>query len=320
MVRTTFSLFAPLNTITRVTLCARAALVVTLLVSPAAHAFKVFACEPEWASLARALMPNAEVFSATHARQDPHHVEARPALIAQLRQADLAVCAGAGLESAWLPRLQARANNARVQDGQPGMFYAADHVRRIGHHQGLPSPFSGDVHAEGNPHVHTDPHRLLTVALVLRDRMILLAPTQQDALRRQHAIFDKRLREHIREWEQRLAPLANTAVVVHHGSFAYLFEWLRWRVVADLEPRPGMPPTPAHLQQLRDQMQRTPTRRIVVGWHQDVRPAQWLARQNSSQAITLLHLPATVPQDDGEALFRWMNGLVDALTKETVPP
>lgn len=296
------------------------ALVLTLLASPTAHAFKIFACEPEWASLARALMPSAEVFSATHARQDPHHVEARPSLIAQLQHADLAVCAGAGLEAAWLPRLQARAGNARVQDGQPGMFYASDQVRRIGHHQGLASPFSGDIHAEGNPHVHTDPHRLLTIALALRDRLILLAPEQQEALRRQHANFDKRLREHILDWERRLAPLANTAVVVQHGSFAYLFEWLRWRVVADLEPRPGMPPTPAHLQQLREQLQRSPARRIVVAWHQDIQPAQWLARQDSSRSFQLLRLPATVPQDDGDALFRWLNDLVNALTTGSGQP
>ena len=38
----------------------------------------VFACEPEWAALVKALAPQAQVTSATHARQDPHHIEARP--------------------------------------------------------------------------------------------------------------------------------------------------------------------------------------------------------------------------------------------------
>ena len=81
-----------------------------------AHALNVFACEPEWASLVKALAPQAQVVSATHQRQDPHHIEARPALIAQMRQADLVVCTGAGLESGWLPVLQQRAGNPKAQD------------------------------------------------------------------------------------------------------------------------------------------------------------------------------------------------------------
>ena len=98
----------------------------------AAQAFSVFVCEPEWGALVKALHPSAQVFSATTHLQDPHHIEARPSLIAQLRQADLAVCTGASLEVGWLPMLQARSGNAKVQDGQPGMFYAAKFVKLIG--------------------------------------------------------------------------------------------------------------------------------------------------------------------------------------------
>ena len=66
-------------------------------------ALTVFACEPEWAALVRVLWPEARVHVATHVGQDPHHIEARPALIAQLRQADLVVCTGAELEAGWVP-------------------------------------------------------------------------------------------------------------------------------------------------------------------------------------------------------------------------
>src|SRR5574343_213958 len=76
-----------------------------------AGAQTVFACEPEWAALTRVLLPAAKIHTATHAAQDPHHIEARPALIAQLRGADAAVCTGAGLEAGWLPTLQQRAGN-----------------------------------------------------------------------------------------------------------------------------------------------------------------------------------------------------------------
>ena len=84
-------------------------------------AFTVFACEPEWAALTRVLLPTARLHVATHAGQDPHHIEARPALIAQVRNADLVACTGASLESGWLPTLQERAGNPKARE----VFFAA---------------------------------------------------------------------------------------------------------------------------------------------------------------------------------------------------
>lgn len=98
----------------------------------------------------------AKVYSATTAQQDPHRIEARPSLIARVRQADLLVCTGAELEAGWLPVLLRQAGNARVQPGRPGYFEAAVVVERVD----IPTTLDramGDVHAAGNPHVHTDP-------------------------------------------------------------------------------------------------------------------------------------------------------------------
>ena len=91
----------------------------------------VFACEPEWKSLVEALGGEyVKAFSATTAFQDPHHVEARPSLIAKTRQADLLVCTGAELEIGWLPLLLRQSGNASIQESEPGFFLAAEQVER----------------------------------------------------------------------------------------------------------------------------------------------------------------------------------------------
>ncbi|MGD8583287.1 MAG: zinc ABC transporter substrate-binding protein, partial [Gammaproteobacteria bacterium] len=91
------------------------------LCSSAQAALNVFACEPEWAALAKELgSDRLDIYSATTARQDPHRIEARPSLIAKARKADLMICTGAELEVGWLPLLLRRAGNARIQVGQPG--------------------------------------------------------------------------------------------------------------------------------------------------------------------------------------------------------
>src|SRR3990167_5980384 len=99
---------------------------------PAAAEIKVFACEPEWAALVQELGGDkVSVFTATTARQDPHHIEARPSLIARLRRADLLVCTGAELEIGWLPVVLRQSGNSAVQPGRPGYFEAANHVQKL---------------------------------------------------------------------------------------------------------------------------------------------------------------------------------------------
>lgn len=283
-----------------------------LAAAGASHALTVFACEPEWAALVRQLAPGAQVASATHARQDPHHIEARPSLIAALRRADLAVCTGAALESGWLPMLQQRAGNARVQDGGPGMFYAADHVQLVDPRPpGM--PWDGDVHAAGNPHVHLDPQRLLDIAAALARRLQQVDPAQADAYARHRAAFEADWRRRMDGWRARAAPLRGQRVAAQHTGYAYLWQWLGVQQVADLEPKPGMPPTPGHLQRVLEATRAAPPRAVVVSLYQDARPAQWLAQQLGA-GTRLLQLPSTVtgepPAADLAALF---DHLIDAL-------
>jgi zinc/manganese transport system substrate-binding protein len=281
-----------------------------------AHAFSVFACEPEWAALTKALFPEAEVVSATTAQQDPHHIEARPSLIAQLRRADLAVCTGASLEAGWLPMLQARAGNAKVQNDQPGMFYAAEFVTLIDPHRGAITPFSGDVHPEGNPHMHADPRRVLQVARALADRLMQLNPKAAPTIAARHAEFHASFSQKIAQWERTALPLKGRAVVTQHASLGYLWQWLQLKPVADLEPKPGMPPTPGHLERLRTQLNQSPASAIIIAQHHDKRAAQWLAQQDIGKTLPLIILPATVTEISPEALAAWFDSIITTLTTQ----
>src|SRR5216117_1126260 len=93
--------------------------------SPALAALNILACEPEWGALAKEIGGDkVTVYTATNALQDPHHVEARPSLIARARGADLVVATGAELEVGWLPLVSQQAGNPKVQAGKPGYFEA----------------------------------------------------------------------------------------------------------------------------------------------------------------------------------------------------
>lgn len=278
-----------------------------------ALAFKIFACEPEWAALAHELMPAAQIQVATHAGQDPHHIEARPALIAQLRSSDMAICTGAALEAGWLPVLQERAGNPEIQVAADGLFFAADQVELIEKAEASLNPFQGDVHVEGNPHLHADPHRLLVVARRLADRMKARAPGEAEAIEARFQAFAGRWRTRIDGWEDRTTALRGQRVATQHGTFAYLWRWLGIEKIADLEPRPGLSPTPGHLQGLLKTLRAEPPMAVVIASYHDPRPGKWVVDQLGSR-VPLLTLAASPPDPlSDQALDRWYDSLIDAL-------
>lgn len=251
----------------------------------------VLACEPEWAALTEELAGDkAQVTSATTARQDPHHVQARPSLIARARNADLLVCTGAELEIGWLPLLQREAGNARIQPGQSGAFEAARYVRLLEQPARIDRA-QGDIHPDGNPHLVSDPRNLLKVADVLALRLAELDPGNASVYVARNRDFQQRMGAAIARWQQQGAPLRGLPVVVHHANWVYLADWLGLEVVADLEPKPGIDPSAAYLSELLARLQQRPARLILRSAYQSAKPGDWLAER---AGIPVLELPYTV--------------------------
>jgi len=266
-------------------------LTLLLTANAAQAALNVLACEPEWASLAQELAGDlARITSATTARQDPHHIEARPSLIARARNADLLVCTGAELEIGWLPLLQRESGNARIHPGQPGYFEAAAQVRLL-EKTGSADRAQGDVHPGGNPHLQADPRNLLKVANALAPRLAQLDPANAAVYAARNQDFQKRMAAAIARWEQDAAGLRGVPVVVHHKSWSYLADWLGLKVVADLEPKPGIEPSVSSLSSLLQRLKAQPARLILRTAYQSPKPSEWLAKRAGMAAV---ELPYTV--------------------------
>jgi zinc/manganese transport system substrate-binding protein len=257
-----------------------------------ANALDVFACEPEWASLAQELgRDNVTVYAATTARQDPHRVEARPSLVAKLRGADLVICTGAEFEAGWLPVLMRTAGNRRVQPGTRGFVAAADLVGRL---EATPSRVDrgeGDIHPGGNPHVHLDPRNVAKVATVLSARFAELEPNDAARYRAWSADFQSRWAAALARWDHEAVPLRGLRVVPHHKDHVYLLHWLGAFEVMNIEPKPGLPPTAAHLASLVDRFAEHPIDVITRSAYQDPKPAEWLSERTH---VPVLVLPYTV--------------------------
>jgi zinc/manganese transport system substrate-binding protein len=277
------------------TLLAAAALVLAMTAAPAHAALRVLACEPEWAALVQELGgPLVDATSATTALQDAHQVQARPSLIARVRNADLLVCTGAELEVGWLPVLLQQSGNDRVQPGQSGNFAAADFVRKLD----VPVQVDrsqGDVHAAGNPHIQTDPRNIAAVATALATRLQQVDPPHAGEYAQRAAAFQQKWLQAIARWTAQAAPLRGVPVASQHKGYVYLYDWLGLKEVTVLEPKPGVEPSAAHLQAVLATLKTTPARMVLYSAYQDPRPSEWLSR---NAGIPSVKVPFTVGGSD----------------------
>ncbi len=272
---------------------------------------RIFACEPEWAALANEIgRDKVDTSSATTALQDPHFIQARPSLISRVRRADIVICSGAQLEIGWLPMLLNKANNRDVLPGNPGHLFASDFVNKLQ----VPTNVDrsqGDVHPEGNPHVHTNPHNISLIAVALTERMKQLDANNAMHYEQGLKNFLQRWDEAIQRWEQRAGTLKNKKVISHHKSWPYLLEWLGMEEVANLESVPGIPPSVSYLSGLASQFSNGGADFIVRTPFQDARPSEWLSDRSGIPGILL---PLTIGgTDKATDLFSLFDDILDRL-------
>ncbi len=284
------------------------------LFSLAAHAdLKVFATVPEWGALASVIGgKHVDVFTATGGLQDPHHVEAKPSLIARARNADMIVATGAELEVGWLPVVLRNSGNPHVQPGQPGYFEAAPHVRMLE----VPTRLDradGDVHAGGNPHIQTDPRNYLKIGEALATRLGQLDAANANEYQANFRNFAERWKMAIAKWEAAAAPLRGAHVVTQHKAFPYLYDWLGIVEVGTLEPKPGVEPSVSYLGEVVADVETKKPRMVIRAAWNSSRPTEWFSEHAHVPAVTL---PFTVGgSDQAKDLFGLFDDTVAQLLK-----
>jgi zinc/manganese transport system substrate-binding protein len=284
-----------------------------LVMQTANATVRVFACEPEWGALAQQLGgDNVSVYTATNAFQDPHHIQARPSLIAKLRRADLLICTGSQLEIGWLPVLLRQAGNDHVQPGQPGNFAATHYVTMLDKGASIDRS-QGDVHPGGNPHIQTDPRNIGKVATALADRLAQLDLPHANDYARRYQAFHTKWNAAIQRWEKEAAPLRGARIVVHHKAWIYLTDWLGMKEVAALEAKPGVPPSAGHLAEVLKQLQSQPAKMVIRAAYQESRPDEWLSEHAHIASVVL---PFTVGgTDEAKDLYGLYDSTITNLLK-----
>jgi len=220
--------------------------------------------------------------------QDPHFVEAKPSFLLKLQRADLLVLVGLQMEIGWLSPLITQSRNRRIQVGAPGYLDASTFAEILEIPRGEFTRAMGDVHPLGNPHYWLDPENGRRIARGIRDKLIELQREDAAYFQQRFADFDERLTEAGQRWDQMAAPLQGIEVVTYHNSWPNFVKRFGLKVVGFVEPKPGIPPTPAHTRDIINLIRQNKVPLILVEPYFDLRAPNAIGNQTGASVITLL--------------------------------
>ena len=226
-------------------------LALLLATHPAVAAVKVVTTTQDLASIVEAV-GGSDVSVSWIARGDldPHFVAAKPSFMVKLASADLVVAVGLELEIGWLPSLLTGSRNPKVQPGAAGYLDASAAVSSIEKPTGAIDRSRGDIHPLGNPHYWLDPENGRKVARLVAQKLQALDAAHGAAYAANLATFEATLTQKESGWTAKMAPLRGANVVGYHSTFDYFCAAYGLNVIGFVEPKPGIPPTPAHTLEL----------------------------------------------------------------------
>jgi len=245
--------------------------------------------------------------------EDPHFVDAKPSFIVKLNHADVVVEGGAELEIGWLPALLDQARNGKIATGAPGHISCATGVPLID----VPATLDrsrGDIHAAGNPHYIVSPSNAKIVARNIADGLSAIDPKSADVYQANLKKFDDEIDAKLVEWHKTLAPFQGQSVVAYHDSWPYFAKEFGLKIDLFLEPKPGIPPSPAHLAEVIGKMKGENARVIIVDPYLNRKTADTVAAHTGAQVVEVTQFPGGIKGTE-DGYIQMEDYLVNSLAK-----
>ncbi len=267
-----------------------AVLLLAALAAPASaqKKIRVVTTTEDLAALTRELGGDkVDVSAIARGYQDPHFVESKPSFILDASKADMLVYVGLDLEIGWLPNVVDGSRNRKIQRGAPGNVDASKGITLQEVPTGRITRELGDIHAYGNPHYWLDPANARVITANILAGLKAVDPQNAATYASRRDDFLKRLDAKIAEWKSRMTPWQGLHVVAYHNSWPYFARAFGLIVDEFLEPKPGIPPSPSHIAEVIQTMQREGTKIIVMEPYFSRKVPDLVASKSGGQVVEL---------------------------------
>jgi len=257
------------------------------LATPAFAGVNVVATLPWIGSLAHEIgKDKVNVTVLAKPSQDAHTLEAKPSMILAARNADIIMYDGLDLEIGYLPLIIESSKNPKLMPGKAGNFDCSQFITVLEKPTAVDRSM-GDVHPLGNPHYHFSPSRVLRVAEGMVQLLAAADKDHTDYYYTNYKSFAERLKAKETEW--RAVPLKGKKYVAYHKYFEYLANEFGLRIIGYMEPKPGIPPSAAHIEELIELMKKERPDGILVTPAIGKEEAEALSSKTGVKVIVLPH-------------------------------
>jgi zinc/manganese transport system substrate-binding protein len=227
----------------------------------------------------------AEVHAIASPYQNIHFYQPTPKDVVKVKRADVLVHGGLDLEM-WREPLVVAAGNPKFIGEAPAAIDASKGVKLLE----IPASLSraeGDIHRFGNPHYWMDPENAKQMVKNIAEGLASIFPESAEEFRKNADSLTGRIDEKTREWERRLKPWRGTSVVTYHKNWVYFTERFGFEIAGELEPKPGIPPTPKHLTVLETLMKTKGVKLVIKESYQEGRTPKKIAEDTGAKVLTL---------------------------------
>lgn len=270
---------------------------VLALAGPSAQAAKIriVATLTDLADLARNVGgDHVDVYSLATGIEDTHGVPMKPSFIPRMNRADLMLLIGFGCEHAFLPALLEASKNPRIQYGHPGYVDCSIGITPV--EVPLSTDHSqGDVHPYGNPHYMLDPVLAKTAVQNIYHALVENFPKYKADFTKNRDAYLAKLNTKIAEWEDEVKPIKGTQFVSYHEHWPYFAERFGLKYVGTIELKPGIDPTPRHIEDLVSQMKADHVPVVIREPQFPEKVPSLIARETGAHLIKLPIMPGGVP-------------------------
>ncbi|MFN3653434.1 MAG: metal ABC transporter substrate-binding protein [Armatimonadota bacterium] len=275
---------------------------------PAAAKVDVVAANQDLAWVVRAVGGNqVSVDYLASSNQDPHLIDPRPSQVVKLARADMAVRIGMDLDL-WFDSLIRASGNSKILPGKSGYVDASRGVKPLEVPQGKLDPSRGDLHVFGNPHYFFGPSNLIVVAENVKDGLQRVDPSNGSSYQSNFQSLMSRLNDAIKGWKAQLAADRGKKVVTYHRSLVYFLNNFDLVQAGNVEPRPGIEPTPGHVARMASEMKQGGVKVILTESFRPRRYSDLLARQSGGVVVAI---PGGVGAEKGlDDYFKFMDAVV----------
>ncbi|MGD0229628.1 MAG: metal ABC transporter substrate-binding protein [Syntrophorhabdales bacterium] len=283
-------------------------------VAPPAHAadkVRVVATLTDLADLARNVGGDrVEVRSLATGVEDTHGVPMKPSFVPAMNRADLLLLVGLDCEHAFLPALIEASKNPRIQRDRSGYIDCSKGIIPVDVPKST-DHYAGDVHPYGNPHYMLDPVLAKTVIGNIYHALVTFDPEHQAEYTRNRDAYLATLNARIAGWEKQAAPLKGLKFVSYHEHWPYFAERFGMVYFGTIELRPGIDPTPRHIEELIAAMKAEHVSIVVREPQFPEKVPKRVAEQTGATMITLPIMPGGVPHT--ETYIKMMDYIIQTM-------